>query len=75
MTHNHKPMNKTHRLKAETIQFIDSFSATYGVSKNAVVNLAILDMKKTLEAIAMDDAHKGAVALMAMGMEAQRFDQ
>jgi hypothetical protein len=70
----HRPRNKTFRLKPETIQFIDSFAETYGVSKNAVVNLAILDMKKTLDAVTADDPHKGAVAAMAFGMQAEKLD-
>lgn len=70
----HKPKNKTFRLKADAIRFIDGFSETYGVSKNAVVNLALHDMMKTLDSITQRNPATGAKVAMALGMKAQQFD-
>lgn len=69
----HKTKHRTYCLRPETIQFLDSFAETYGVSRSAVVNLVIRDFQHTLDAITRDDPSHGAKVALAFGMAAQRL--
>ena len=71
MSEEHKSKHRTYVLRPETIQFLDSFSETYGVSRSAFLNLVVRDFQNTLDSITRDDPTKGVKVALAFGMRAQ----
>ncbi|WP_316896845.1 hypothetical protein [Pseudodesulfovibrio indicus] len=69
-----KVVSRNHRLKPQVLEFIDAFSATYGLSKSAVVNFALFHLKDWIESTAAHDPRKGAELAMAVSMQAQTFN-
>ncbi|WP_319583471.1 hypothetical protein [uncultured Pseudodesulfovibrio sp.] len=74
MSDPNKVVSRNHRLKPQVLEFIDAFSATYGLSKSAVVNFALLHLKDWIESTAAHDPRKGAELAMAVSMQAQTFN-
>ncbi|MGE4193299.1 MAG: hypothetical protein AB7E51_07915 [Pseudodesulfovibrio sp.] len=74
MNEQHNAVSRTHRFKPNSLVFIDAFASTYGLSKSAVVNFAVLNMKTMLEGAAKDDPRNGARIGTAMSIQAQTLD-
>jgi hypothetical protein len=66
--------NRTFCFKPDALEFISAFAATYGLSKSAVVNFAVLNLKTMLDGAAKDNPHSGVRVGLAMAMQAQTMD-
>lgn len=66
--------NRTFCFKPDALEFISAFAGTFGLSKSAVVNFAVLNLKTMLDGAAKDNPHSGARVGLAMAMQAQTFD-
>ena len=49
MSDHHKARNRTYRMKADAITFVDAFAETYGVSKSAVIHLSLNTIRTMIE--------------------------
>lgn len=74
MDERHTVVSRTHRFKPDALEFITAFAATYGLSKSAVVNFAVLNLRTMLDGAATDNPHSGVRVGLAMAMQAQTFD-
>lgn len=74
MDERHTVVSRTHRFKTDALRFIDAFASTYGLSKSAVLNFAVLNLKTMLDGAAKDNPHSGVRVGLAMAMQAQTFD-
>lgn len=66
--------NRTFCFKPDALEFISAFAVTYGLSKSAVVNFAVLNLKTMLDGSAKDNPHNGARVGLAMAMQAQTIE-
>lgn len=67
-------INRTFSYVPEALEFIDGYSATYGLSKSSTVNQAVLMMKAMIEKAMQDNAQNGASLGTAIAMKAQTLD-
>lgn len=67
-------INRTFSYVPEALDFVDAYSATYGLSKSSTVNQAVLMMKALIEKAVHDSAQDGAHLGTAIAIQAQKLN-